>query len=377
MSETAKQSRLSNIAQILIVGVTLIILAAVILPQCYSTGHDRRGSEVKAALHNIQLCIERYSVDNNGIYPSYLIGGEPKYAANVETRNTMSPFSNIRKCDSITLVSDVLLREGYIDAYPRNPFVRSGVNVHQMQTDLPTSITGNDPMRNGSPEGERYGTRFGVYCTTMGQVLCDPRFEKWDYTDPATGAIEEHDTWAIIEYQFWDMWLDPAGKEPYLPFSPGQFFYKSAGPWHAFELEESGELDENQNPIMQPCWSENERLAKDGDTIRPLILEDVDQYILGAYGSLRSKGKDVLGEESTSTCYLTNSDSSFTVDSYPSYTMVYVPHWTRSQYSNIERGGSPFSGNLEGFESFRYGRANAINDGIILVLTAGEEYVGD
>jgi len=180
MSETAKQSRLSNIAQILIVGVALVILAVLILPQCYSTGHDYRGTEIKANLHNIQLSIERYAVDNNGIYPSYLIGGEPKYAAKVSTGSSASAFADVKECDSLELVSDVLLREGYIDAYPRNPFVRSGVKVHQMQVDLQTSITGNDPLRNGSPEGERYGTRFGAYCSAMGQVLCDPRFEKWN-----------------------------------------------------------------------------------------------------------------------------------------------------------------------------------------------------
>jgi len=369
MSDHTGKSCISSIALLLVVGVVVVILAALILPRLTTIGHDHRAPETKHNLHCIQLSIERYALDNNGIYPSYLIGGEPKYAAKADSTCKATPFIGIKECSSLDLVSDVLLREGYLDAYPRNPFVRSGAKVHQMQADLPTSITGNDPLRNACPEGERYGTRFGAYGTTMGQVLCDPRFEKWNHADPNTGAIEEHDTWAIIEYQFWDMWRDPAGKEPYLPFSPGQFFYKSAGSWQAFKLEESGELDENQNPIMQPCWSENERLAKDGDAIHPLILEDVDQYILGAYGMLRSKGKDVLGKESTSTCYLANPDSSFT--------MIHVPHWTRSQYSNIEKGGSPFSGNLEGFESFRYGCPNAIPDGIILVLTAGEDYIGD
>jgi type II secretory pathway pseudopilin PulG len=372
MSETAKQSRLSNIAQILIVGVVVIILAALILPQFRSTRHDYRGKEVKANLHNIQLSIERYAVDNNGIYPSYLIGGDPKYAAKVDTNNTSSKafaFSNIKECEPLELVSDVLLREGYIDTYPRNPFVRSGVKVHQMQADLPTSLTGNDPLRNDSPGGEKYGTRFGAYCTTMGQVLCDPRFEKWDYTDPSTGAVEEHDTWAIIEYQFWDMWRDPAGKEPYLPFSPGQFFYKSAGSWHAFELEESGELDENQNPIMLPNLPANEHLSKEGETIHPLRLAGVDQYMLGAYGKLRSKGKDVLGEEGTSTSY--------PPDPYPPFTRLYIPHWTRSQYSNTEKSGSPYSGDLGTDDSIRFGSHNAIPDGIILVLTSGEEYIGD
>jgi len=165
------------------------------------------------------------------------------------------------------------------------------------------------------------------------------------------------------------MWREPKPGDPALAFAPGQFFYKSSGLWCAFELEDSGELDFNKNPIMKPSLPANEHLTKDGETVHPLRLAEVDQYMLGAYGKLRSKGKDVLGEEGSSTSY--------PPDPYPPFTRLYIPHWTRSQYSNTEKSGSPYSGDLGTDDSIRYGCPNAIPDGIILVLTAGEEYVGD
>ena len=53
----------------------------------------------------------------------------------------------------------------------------------------------------------------------MGSVLCDPRFVYWVYTHPDDGSYEERQTFADVEYRFWDMWRS---NKP-MPFLPGQF----------------------------------------------------------------------------------------------------------------------------------------------------------
>src|ERR1043165_4078282 len=63
------------------------------------------------------------------------------------------------------------------------------------------------------------------------------------------------------------MW---SGNKP-LPYLPGQFFYKAVGPIIA-----SGNNSADSAPI---------------------IPTEMDQYMLGGYGGIRTKGHDVLGPE--------------------------------------------------------------------------------
>jgi hypothetical protein len=241
--------------------------------------------------------------------------------------------------------SDVLIREGYLPEYPANPFAKTqdrAQSVLAMQRDVRTSITGNDPLRPGTAEAAIYGTRFGAEGRLMGQVLCDPRFAQWQYIDGQTGAVEEHDTWANIEYQFWDMWLDPQGREPYLPFSPGQFFYKGAGDIRL--------LNGNQG------------------VSRPLPPENIRQYILGVYGSLRTKGHDVLGEEPIIHFAIRTEPQSETDDELSfEYTVIELHPWTRSQLEAEHKQGSPY----EALDDYLLpGNRNGLRDGIVLGLVS-------
>src|SRR5688500_8447023 len=214
-----------TLIELLVVIVIIGILAAIALPNYIKVKDKAKEAEVKANLHNVQLSVERFAVDTEGSYPQYLIGGEGKYAQTVSTQSANS-FSDVRVCDPAEGVSDPLRRRGYIDAYPRNPFTKNGIAVHQLQESLGTNS--EDPLRNATTTGQRLGTRFGPYCTTMGSVLAEPRYTEWNFVDLTNSNNNDPNrpTFAQIEYKFWDMWQ---GNKP-TPFLPGQFFYKSAGP---------------------------------------------------------------------------------------------------------------------------------------------------
>lgn len=380
-----------TLIELLVVIVIIGILAAIALPNYIKVKDKAKEAEVKANLHNVQLSVERFAVDTEGVYPSYLIGGEAKYAQNVNTSASANAFTNIKECDPIEGVSDPLLRRGYIDSYPRNPFTRNGISIHQVQVTGPSPSSPDDPLRNGTDgdngnNGYELGTRFGPYCTTMGSVLADFRYQEWIFVDVDTGGYTPYPTDCDIEYDFFDMW---EGNRP-LPYLPGQFFYKSIGPIIAV-----GDVNAD----------------KDGD---PVIPTEVDQYMLGGYGSIRTKGKDILGPE-LPIRYLRRADAgsnwlasaTWTEGGFDtggivptqggpgdpggpggggtggtSFQEVYP--WTRSTDSLTDPDlgeylGSPYSRANAGDsnDQLQYGDPNGIRDGIILVLTAGEDYIGD
>ncbi len=370
-----------TLIELLVVIVIIGILAAIALPNYIKVKDKAKEAEVKANLHNIQLSVERWAVDSEGPYPNYLIGGEPKYAAQVIESASAGAFNQITEIDPTERASDPLLRRGYIDAYPKNPFTTNGVAIHRVQDTLPTSaVNSSDPLRNGQGNpGEDYGTRFGPYCTSMGVVLADPRYTQWVYFDIDGGTRNVENTYANIEYNFWDMW---EGNKPF-PYLPGMFFYKSVGPIIAV-----GNEDAAQTPIL-PTQS--------------------DQYMMGGYGSIRTKGKDILGPEEQ-IIYFMRSDagtSNWLADasvSNPGFGQtgpmqggpgggpgnvgaggntgkieLRIWPWTRSQTSPDEYEGSSFGPAQVGDsnDQLQYGKPNGVRDAIILVLTAGEDYDGD
>ena len=376
-----------TLIELLVVIVIIGILAAIALPNYIKVKDKAKEAEVKANLHNIQLSIERFAVDTEGAYPQYLIGGEAKYAATVNTGASSNAFMNVQDCDPIEGVSDPLLRRGYIDAYPRSPFTRNGIAIHQYQ-DPPVTGDFTDLMRNGA-DGEAYngggtgdlGTRFGPYCTTMGAVLAEFRYQEWTYVNVDNGNWQPRPTGTLAEYPFWDMW---EGNRP-LPFLPGQFWYKGMGPIIAVSTQDTD---------------------PDGD---PNIPTEIDPSMMGGYGSIRTKGKDMLGNEFPIQ-YARRADAggnwlaSASWDTPPAGTAmpaqgipddgpndrpngggvntdpIEIWPWLRSEReagSNGYYDGCPYSPANAGEtnEQVQYGNPNGIRDGIVLVLTAGEDYI--
>lgn len=350
--ETPETPRKADKQSSACINAFLIGLIVVILGFCALTFMPPRGvsekakeAEVKANLHNIQLAVERFAVDTDGAYPSYLIGGEAKYTARVDPESDGNRFTDIREIEHIDTVSDPLLRLGYIDAYPRNPFVSNGIAIHQVQEDLPTSeLYGEDPLRNATAEGRLHGTRFGADCTLMGSVLADPRQRgSWPRSLP-DGTSENLPTYADVEWEFWDLWI---GNKP-KPYLPGQFFYKGLGPVIA--------------------------VSSDAQLSDPILPTEIDQYMLGGYGGIRTKGKDILGQEQPIKYFLRPSPEE--PDAEPTEQLAWP--MTRSEVSDDpnKREGSPFSMSPSalGEDVVAYGNPNGIRDGIILVLTGGTGY---
>jgi hypothetical protein len=275
---------------IILVVIGFCVLGSYGWPSAHGTRDKPREAEVKANLHKIQLAVERYATDHGGQYPPYLIGGQGKYSEYVE--GSANAFINVTDCPNREMLSDPLLREGYIEAYPKNPFATNGAAIHRFQVDI------KDTLHNGTKEAQTHGTRFGPYCILMGNVMADNRYTEFTVRDDK-GVEHTYPTFANVNYPFSDIWESNVPK----PFLPGEFFYRSR----------------------------SVKVIVDG-----VAHDEVQDYMLGGYGSIRTKGKDVIGPDPTGENLVT-----------------------------------PFGAGPKD-----YGNPNGIRDSIILVLTPGKETKG-
>lgn len=318
MSGVKRVARLLEVA--VVVALILFFAYGILKPSCVVT--DRaRVAETKANLHNIQLSIERYAVDRDGTYPEYLAGGGALCSAVVDENRTGGAFQETQACPELAKLADPLLAEGYIDEYPRNPFVRYGVTIHQAQLTMPLNAPGGDPLRNGVDTGRLYGTRFGAYCTSMGQLLGAKYYCPWAGPpimpqSPAAAtafSMPGLPPGADVTYPCWDVWKSNKASNPL----PGEFIYAGMGPVIAL-----GSAAAHGQYTGLPA--------------------EIDSYILAAFGGPKTKGKDIM--DSTGNPFLTKP-------------------------MNPAR---PSDG-----VTTEYGNPNGIRDGVILVLTAGSDYIGD
>lgn len=132
-----------TLIELLVVIVIIGILVAIALPNFLKIKEKAKEAEVKQNLHSVQLSLERYSTDNDALYPYFLYGGDALF--NLGTAAAMAgkrsvpwsspqtnPFdvfapSEYKKHgqigDSTAAFGDALLYEGYLTKYPKNPFV--------------------------------------------------------------------------------------------------------------------------------------------------------------------------------------------------------------------------------------------------------------
>lgn len=330
--------------------LSFVLLLVMAMDETSDAKAAARLGEAKRNLHDIQVSVEQYLIDNEE-YPAYLIGGGRDYTAKVDV-NAARPFGGILVLTDLTRVPDPLVRLGYL-SYPRNPFTAPEgrgdthwrTDVHQMQLAIAGSDE-QDPLRNGEGGlGSTCGTRFGQFCQTVGQVLADPRYPQIVFSQLEQTPTEPYPSYAGVGYPFWDLYT---GDQP-KPYLPGEFFYKSSGV----------------------------TLSADAATseIKPILPDKPRTYIMGLYGPRTDKGKDVIGEEQQVIGWVKGADGQLSWDA----AAVKCWPWTRSTADPQRREGCPYLPGQPGeAHQYQYGNPNGVRDGLALVLTSGapEEYEG-
>lgn len=353
----------------LITGLALLaVFLAVTLPAHLETYYSVKEDETKSNLHTISMFLARYAVDHDGEYPDYILGGD-KVGYNTEhgcRAMTLPGYESIRP------PVDALIAGNYIDSYPRNPFLDSGGG-------LATTIKATGAsMKSGDGD-----VRFGYSGELMGNCLDDPRvlfqgqgqatnyqwtmypvamaylgvlninspnsyycmggLPQWSRTWPASSDAEG----SCIKY-YW----------------PGEFFYRAGGDFGSFTIIAESNAED--------IWE--------------LPYKKIDKFMLGAYGSLRTDGLDVIRLTTIEGLAASTSggaiggtiNGQYYQDNLNPLREASHPDFDfRVQYSNPEVFGGGSKGLMPQFpyfesesENWIYGAPDGFPDGIILVLTA-------
>ena len=327
--------------------LSLVLLLVMAMEDATDSKEAAKLAEAKQGLHDIQLGVERFCVDNQA-YPDYLIGGN-RYVSTEVDEKAERPFQELRVIDDLTQLPDPLVRTGYL-TYPRNPFIKGEMAaclaVHKMQLSIP-GVAGADPLRNGDGgAGSLGGTRFGAGCSAMGQVLADARYPQISYTPDELVNGGPYPSYADVGYPFWDIY---AGDQP-KPYLPGAFFYKSNGVALCDDAAASATM-----PVLP---------------VKSSVNDGLDGYIMGVYGPLTDKGKDVIGAERQVIGWKKGADGKLVRD--PAGVQVWP--WTRSTAMAEQFDGSPYTpGTASDDYQWSYGNPNGVRDALALILTAGRD----
>jgi type II secretory pathway pseudopilin PulG len=371
VTKTATNRGFALVEGMLIISV-LFMLAAVFMPEIVKTRDKAREEETKANLHMIQIAVERYASDHSGAYPNYILGGDKlgwdekmKFGAPVkpEDQDRRPPL-------------DPLIEYGYFNRYPANPFIKSG--------DGPATIN----AITGFPGPGKGDVRFGYNGECMGNCLDDPRFLFSEYGVPTRlqytmgrsgmflGVIDNGSPNTFFTMGGIPQWSssNPGASDLSVPqlnyWWPGEFFYRCGGDFFV-----ANALDVSA-PEYENIWG------------WPYMR--VNKYMLGAYGSLRTEGLDVIrlttkeGEAASvapgaidgmieGQYYQDHNDTSREA-SHPGFT-------ARVGYSNPEVFGGGDKGLMPQFPYYSfgtrkwiYGAPDGYPDGIVLVLTKDFDY---
>ncbi len=365
----------------LLVVITIIgILASIALPNYIKAKDKAKEVEAKASLHTIQIALERYNTDNSD-YPPYLLGGDIAGWLTWHVKwNENNPDKNL---PANAWVQDPMVEYGYITSYPENPFVDAGEG--NIIIDATGAFLPNPQQGDGDP-------RFGYKGNIMGCGLDDPAYFEFDEKNWTNSRIETRRTldrggaWDPTAYGFpsrtvpWTsypgLYYSFGGRYNYqhgntiFTYWPGNFFYRAASD---VQPARKGWT------LPNPNWG---------------YLGHVNRYILGVWGSQNNAGKDVIRLQE----HTPDADGILLFWRYP-------PPFPDPPESGLPRvactfdvdcsevgdgggGGLPavFGGggarqgpafpadrDPKHMGHFIYGAPDGVKDGIILVLTPGEE----
>jgi len=365
----------------LLVVITIIgILAAIALPNYIKAKDKAKEVEAKSNLHTIQIAIERYNVDHRQ-YPPFLLGGDSDGWLNWHAKwNENNPD---RKEPANAWVQDSLVEYGYITSYPENPFIDAGDANIIIDATAPDMA---DPQQgDGDP-------RFGYKGNIMGNGLDDPAYfeydpDNWTYNraetkrtldrgmvfDPTAYGFPSRkaqwDQYPGLYYNFGGRYNRETGGT-IMTFWPGNFFYRSAS---------------DVQPARKGWTLPNPNWGYSGHVVR---------YMLGVWGCQASPGKDVMRLEERTP----DKEAKQLYWRYPppfpdppesGNPMIACTYAVDcSGQGDAGGGGLPAvfggGGPRQGpafpadrdpahMGNFIYGAPDGIRDGIILILTTGEE----
>gem|GEM_PF-1438056 len=179
----------------LVLGLFVFVLALAI-PNFVKAREKAKEDEVKANLKTIQVALERYATDHDGLYPLILYGGHPS-----------DTFATSRAAEVSEFPGDVdwLMEAGYLEAYPQNPFRRGNKGPVRLQA------------KDFFPEEFRYA---GLY---SGRKM--PRVNIWS-RGGLRGHVDRSRQWAarlVGGFRGDCMWEVSEGQRhpPFLLFYPG------------------------------------------------------------------------------------------------------------------------------------------------------------
>ena len=318
--------RLGWLLEITVAVIAVVLLCWLGIPALLDKRANARENEAKSSLHTVQLGLERYAVDN-AVYPEFLIGGEGAYSS-VDANGR---FVDICASSNVATLADPLLRDGYLTAYPKNPFARAAT-IHSTQVEY------GDPLRNGTEDAKLRGTRFGAQCNLMGNVLADCRYPG---------------TYAEYGYPFYDLWPEGARRPKF--YLPGAFFYRSFPSLVATvsATEETPEETLKDISAQRNWWSWTQTAHAKRTPWVP--TGSADSYVLALYGTYKKPGEDVLGNPQ---------DMVYRPGSYVVREEGVKEYWFRDP--------NPVTPFAEHFASDN--NPNGIPDCIILLLSPGQDW---
>ncbi|MCD6120117.1 prepilin-type N-terminal cleavage/methylation domain-containing protein [bacterium] len=326
-----------TLIELLVVIVIIGVLVAIALPNFLKIKDKAKEAEVKSNLHSIQLSLERYSTDNEGLYPFYLYGGDPYYnagsacfvygqnygvewQANGGNQDFKNPFDTFTYNDpgdvEDLFYGDPLCFEGYLTKFPRNPFVG----------DSQAWFFG---ANGANSSWSTYGANYAGAGGSDGKLMfCLSLFGE--------GAV-------VTSYDY------QIGEDaPEYVFYPGNFWY------HPRFQDEGTNADhmyrQGQDTEIGYANVVSARFGGSIDTQYDIMAHDVSGYDLGAVGSGGTGGMDVdytctgpYGNVRHRTCYIVHGQER-------------NPYWAK-QADNVQYG--------------QFTQPDGISDGYIIYLNGG------
>jgi prepilin-type N-terminal cleavage/methylation domain-containing protein len=267
-----------TLIEMLVVITILGILITLAVPNFVKAKDKAFEAQVKVGGNDIRLAVEAFATDENGFYPGYIWGGSRRSwcvditigdmsdacAERVKTSLKSLPSNQRRQ------VLDPLIRYGYLNSYPRNPFVRHNSSL--------CVATRYDPRFNCIPPpnyNPSTSNPLGIEeYSTMGNVIPDPNFANSGFGDVSRLGYNNR----MRAYFVGDLSPDTSD------WVPGEFFYRSWRSRKRFPWCHAG-------PTVYPPDPEGQESPNPPDCETEALSEF---YVLGVYGSLRTQGRDLL-----------------------------------------------------------------------------------